>query len=73
MAKIHSREWFMERIAETKREIASGPAWMQGETTVAASFPHTFIPESSRPKTQTLSHMRSQIPTGKMDKSSSNK
>ncbi len=39
--KIHSREWFLQQIAETKSGIAEQwPSWMkEGKAVAVASFP----------------------------------
>lgn len=38
--KLHSREWFAQKIAEAKADIKTWPQWMQNARHVAtASFP----------------------------------
>lgn len=39
MPPIHTREWFRERIEQARTEVGQWPGWMQGQTTVVASFP----------------------------------
>jgi len=56
--KTHSREWFRQQIAETKKEISSWPPAMKEARVVAtASFPK--IPE------RVMDHALSEATKGK--------
>lgn len=46
--KTHSRMWFLEQVAETKRDIEQWPNWMkEGKRVATASFPHVGESDAS--------------------------